>query len=144
VAGGENHHQQIAETIFEKKPIGIKTTGKVSQEIMDAAGNPYTVYFSHTANIDVYVNIQVNVNTQFEGENGISEIRRNISSYIDNLGIGGGVILSALYGEIHKVTGVEDVRSLKLSTDGENWSTSNISANNYEDCTCKQVTVEVI
>ena len=144
VAGGENYHQQIAEAIFDKKPIGIKTAGSVSQEITDAAGNPYTVYFSHTAIIDVYVNIQVNVSTQFEGDSGIEEITDNISNYIDNLGVGGAVILSALYGEIHKVAGVEEVTSLKLSTDGSIWSTSNISANNFENCTCKQVTVEVI
>ena len=144
VAGGENYHQQIAEAIFEKKPIGIKTAGNVSQRITDATGNPYTVYFSHTANIDVYVSIQVKANSQFEGESGTIEIQNNISNYIDNLGVGGAVILSALYGEIHKVAGVEEVTSLKLSTDGSTWSTSNISANNFEDCTCKQVTIEVI
>ena len=35
VSGGNNYHEQIAETIFEKKPIGIKTHGKISQEITD-------------------------------------------------------------------------------------------------------------
>ena len=144
VSGGENYHQQIAEAIFDKKPIGIKTTGSESCEITDAAGNPYTVYFSHTATIDVYVNIQVNVNTYFEGEIGIEKIRSNISNYIDNLGVGNSVILSALYGQIHSVAGVEEVTTLKLSTNGETWSTSNISADNYENCICKQVTIEVI
>ncbi len=144
VQGGENYHQQIAEAIFEKKPIGIKTTGSVGQEITDAAGNPYTVYFSHTAIIDVYVNIQVNVSTQFEGDSGIEEIKNNITDYVESLGVGGSVILSALYGEIHKVAGVEEVTTLKLSTDGNTWTTSNIMANNYENCICKQVTIEVI
>lgn len=144
VSGGVNYHKEIAEAIFDKKPIGIKTTGDESYSITDAGGNSYTVYFSHTSTIDVYVKIKIDVNTQFEGDSGIDEIKNNIASYIENLGVGGSVILSALYGEIHSVAGVEEVKSLELSTDGTTWTTSNISADNYENCICKQVTIEVI
>lgn len=144
VAGGENYHEQIAQAIFDKKPIGIKTVGSIPVPIKDAAGGTYTIYFSHTASIDVYVKIKVKANTQFEGESGNAEIQSNIVNYIDNLGVGGSVILSALYGEIHKVAGVEEVTELKLSTNGESWSAANISADNYENCVCKQVIIEVI
>lgn len=144
VAGGENYHKEIAEAIFDKKPIGIKTTGEVNYSVIDAAGNPYVVYFSHTANINVYVKVIIHANAKFEGDSGIAEIQANINNYVDNLAVGNPVILSALYGEIHKVIGVEDVTSLQLSTNGTSWSSSNISANNFENCVCKQVTVEVI
>lgn len=144
VSGGENYHQQIAEAIFDKKPIGIKTTGNESCEVTNATGGIYTVYFSHTQNINVYVKVKIKTSTQFEGETGKAEIQNNIATYINNLGVGGAVILSALYGQVHSVTGVNEVTELKVSTNGTSWVAENITTDNYEKCNCVQVIVEVI
>ena len=144
VAGGEDYHKEIAEAIFNKKPIGIKTTGQVSYDVEDVSGGTYTVYFSHTGEIKVYVKVAIKTSNIYEGFDGEAEIQNNIMTYIDGLEIGSSVVLSALYGEIHKVAGVTEVTSLLLSTDGSTWETTNIDPQRYEKCSCVSVVVEVV
>lgn len=142
INGGHNHHKEIAETIFEKKPIGIKTTGNIAQEIIDSGNNKHTINFSHTTNATVYVRTAIKTNTKFEGETGKQEIKNNLETYIDNVGIGNPVILSSLYGQIHSVVGVQEVVELQLSTDGVSWSADNITVDAYENCMCVQVEIK--
>lgn len=143
VSGGNNYHQQIAETIFEKKPIGIKTHGKISQEITDAGGHTHIIKFSHTTDKKVYVRVAIIVDAKFEGEAGKEEIRGNLETYINNIGIGKPVILSSLYGQIHSVNGVVEVDTLELSTNGSSWGTNNIPVEEYESAICYQVQIKV-
>lgn len=142
INGGLNYHKEIAETIFEKKPIGIKTTGNVAQEIIDSGNNTHTINFSHTTNATVYVRTAIKTNSKFEGDTGKQDIKSNLETYIDNVGIGNPVILSSLYGQIHSVVGVQEVVELQLSTDGVSWSTDNITVDAYENCMCVQVEIK--
>lgn len=144
VNGGEEYHEEIAEAIFDKKPIGIVTCGSVSQEILDNGGYPHIIKFSHTANVPVYVHMSIKVDTKFEGDTGKEAIKSNIEAYIDNVGIGNSVVLSSLYGQIHSVTGVQEVTVLELSKNGTEWTTSNITVSQYEKCMCVQVDIEVV
>lgn len=142
VNGGDNYHKEIAEAIFDKKPIGIKTYGKVSQEILDMGGYSHTINFSHTTNAPVYVRVAIKTSNEFEGNKGKQQIKSNLETYIDNVGIGNSVVLSSLYGQIHSVTGVQEVTELQLSTDGSSWSTDNITVDAYENCVCMQVEIK--
>lgn len=142
VSGGENYHTEIAETIFDKKPIGIKTYGTVAQVITDEGGQTHTINFSHTENINVYVRVAIKTNSEFKGETGKEEIKNNLETYIDNAAIGKSIILSSLYGQIHSVTGVMEVTELLLSTNGTNWSASNIETSQNESCVCYQVQIK--
>ena len=142
ICGGEDYHDQIAETIFEKKPIGIKTTGNVEHEILDDGGNAHTIKFSHTTNKPVYVRAAIKTTIEFEGEVGKQEIKDNLESYIDNVGIGNSVVLSSLYGQIHSVTGVQEVTELLLSVDGNVFSSQNITVDEYENCICLEVQIK--
>lgn len=143
VSGGTNYHQQIAETIFEKKPIGIKTHGKISQEITDAGGHTHTIKFSHTTDKKVYVRVAIITDAKFEGEAGKGKIRNKLETYINNIGIGKSVILSSLYGQIHSVSGVVEVDALELSANGSVWGTDNILVEEYETAICHQVQLKV-
>lgn len=141
VSGGENYHEEIAKMIFEKKPLGIKTCGNVSQTITDEGGYTHEIKFSHTAYVDVRVKVSVRTVATFEGETGTAQISSNIESYVNNLGVGTSVILSALYGQIHAVTGVKEVVSLTLSTDGASYTESNIDIDEWEIARCIEVEV---
>lgn len=142
VHGGYDKHEEIANAIFDKKPVGIKTTGSVEQTITDDGGYTHVIKFSHTTNVEVYVRVAISTNSQFEGETGKVAIKDNLETYIDNVGIGNPVVLSSLYGQIHSVTGVTEVAELLLSTNGTSWSTGNISdIKPYENCICKQVEI---
>ena len=142
IQGGEDYHKQIAETIYEKKPLGIKTYGTISQTIYDNAGREKTINFSHTSNINVYVKLKVSTDATFDDVKSVEQIQENITDYINGLGVGSNVILSALYGKIHGVQGVVDVTAIQLSTNGSSWSTANITVSEYETALCQTVEVE--
>lgn len=144
VTGGESYEQQIAETIFDKKPIGVKTTGTNTVTVMDEGGYTHTIKFSRTEKIDVYTKIEIVTTPEFKGEAGITEIKNNIASYINGLGVGKDIITSSLYGLIYSVTGVEKVILLKVSTDGTTYSTEDISINEYQCAASNNVIVDIV
>lgn len=144
IYGGENYETEIAETIYTKKPIGIKTYGKIQKTVTDEGGYEHVINFSHTEDINVYVSAKIKTDTTFEGDEGITEIQNNLINYINGLGVGEPVILSSLYGKIHSVQGVDEVMILTLSNDGSAYSTANIAIDSYQVAVCKKVSVEVI
>ena len=144
VSGGNDYHQEIAETIFEKKPVGIKTTGDVGVEVFDDGGNAHMVYFSTALNVPVKVKVQIKTDNTF-GENGGEQIKENISTFIDAVGIGKTLVLSTLYAQIYSVTGVVEATSLQLSTNGgTSYSSANVSVPKYGVVVCDGVEVEVV
>ncbi len=143
VDGGENYHEEIAETILDKKPIGIKTFGNISHDIVDDGGYTHTLNFSHAESAPVYLRVAVKTSAEFEGENGKQKIKSNLETYIDNVGIGKPVVYSALYGKIHSVAGVQEVTELQMCTDGSSWSTNNIEVLAYQVCVCTQVEIKL-
>ncbi len=143
VAGGENHHFEIAHAIYEKKPLGIKTYGTQSYTITDNGGFSHTINFSHCAYISIDVNIKIKINSDFNEVSGKEEISKNIADHINSLGVGNNVILSSLYGHIHSVIGVSEV--MELTVQKENLEKNgNISINAWEIARCSNVNVAVI
>lgn len=143
ISGGEDYHAQIAETIFDKKPIAIKTCGTVSQTVTDDGGYTHTIKFSHTTDIDVYLKIAIKTTTSFSDDTGKEDIRNNIRNYVNSVGVGKPVILSQLYGLIHEVNGVQEVTAITQSTNGTTWSASNISVESYQNCVFKQLSLKL-
>ena len=144
VAGGDGHSQEIAEAIFATKPVGIKTNGATSVDITDEGGYSHTIKYNSITNTEVTVKISIKTNNYFEGDSGISKIQDNIKHYINGLGVGGDVILSALYGYIYSVTGVEKVTSLTLSTDGTTFGSNDITISSLQNASCSTVNVTVV
>lgn len=137
---GENYDDNaVAEMIFNKAPIGIKTcstkesgsTDRVEVKILDDGGYSHTILFSRTATIDVHIKISYRKNVMFE-ENGETQIKQNLIEYINSLGVGTDIIFSSLYGYIYNVPGVEEVSSLTISTNGTTYATSNIVIDAWE------------
>lgn len=135
VYGQNLDNQQIAQAIFDKSPIGIKScstsTNPISVSVIDDGGFSHTVNFSYTENVNVYIKISIKTNSDFESD-GITQIKNVLTSYIDNLGVGTDVILSTLYGKIYSVAGIEDVTKIELSTDGTTYSAANIVVDNTQ------------
>lgn len=145
----EEIDMQIAETIFDKAPIGIKTcttsakeSDKVEKTILDDGGYEHTIYFSRTEEIAVYVKMEIVTDAKFE-VNGDEQIKNAIVSYIDSLGVGADVVLSTLYGHIHSVAGVVAVTDLTLSTDGTDYSAESITINEWQAANTDAEKVEV-
>lgn len=142
IAGGVGYEQEIAETIFDKKPIGIKTYGTISQDITDDGGYTHTIKFARTESVNVTVKVKVDTTAEFEST-GIDKIKKNIEEYINGLGVGNSVIYSALYSYIYSVSGVKKVTLLQLSTNGTTFGTSDITIGQYQNAVCAAVNVEV-
>ena len=143
ITGGEDYHVEIAETIFDKKPIGIKTHGQITQVITDIGGHSHDIKFSYTENVPVYVLMEITTNSDYEAD-GAKQITNKLKDYIDNLGVGADVILSSLYGYIHSVSGVAEVHSLKLSTDNSSFIADSVEISPYQSAICSEVTVNVV
>lgn len=116
----------VAQAIFDKKPLGIKSHGDVEVEVIDEGGATHIVKFSRTAQVDVYVKISILTSNFFETD-GIDQIKTNIAAYINALKNGEEVYLNSLYSYIYKASGVVNVPSLTMSTDGASYSTSDLT-----------------
>lgn len=144
VLGGEEYAQEIAQAIFEKRPVGVQTWGTESVTIKDLSGNNRVVKYTPAPESSVTVRIRIKTNTAFP-DDGVDRIYTAVSNYINNLGIGNSLVLSALYGYIYGVPGVTEVASLELSTNGgASYSTSNVTVPQYGVAICAAVHTEVI
>ena len=76
--------------------------------------------------------MKIVTDAKFEGDDGIKQVKNAITTYIDSLGVGADVVLSTLYGHIHSVVGVVEVKELKLSTDGTTYNAANITIGEYQ------------
>ena len=143
VQGGDDYHQEIAEAIFSMRPIGIQAVGDITVTVLDACGNEKTIGFSKTPTTSVLVKAVLKTDTNFPSD-GAALVQANIAAYINGLGVGNSLVLSAIYGHIYSIAGVLEVSSLELSTDGgSSYSTANVTVPKYGVIVCSDVTVEV-
>lgn len=144
VLGGDDYEQEIAQAIFEKRPVGVRTVGTNAVTIKDLSGNERVVKYSPAPNVPVTVRMKIKTSVAFP-DDGVARIQQAISTYINNLGIGTSLVLSSLYGCIYGVPGVAEVSTLELSTDGgASYSTGNVTVPQYGVAVCAAVHVEVI
>lgn len=115
----------IAETIWENKPLGIRSYGNTTQTIYDSQGFPHEIGFERPNPVDIYIRMDLTTNSNYP-QNGDDLIRSNLASYFtSDFGIGDDVVYSRLYTPINSVPG-HAVNSLEVSTDGVTWTMTNI------------------
>lgn len=140
VAGGDDYGQEIAEAIFNTKPVGIQTNGTITKTVTDEGGYTHEIKYNKMQTVNVTVAVSVVTTVDFENT-GIETIQDNIKDYINSFDFGDDVILSTLYGYIYSVKGVERVTELKLSTDGTTFTTDDIDVSILECARCDTVIV---
>ena len=141
----ESANQEIAQAIFRKKPIGIKSHGKVSAMALDDTGAEHKIWFTKFENVPIYMKIKIKTDRFFQSE-GISEIKHNLANAVNSFAEGSALIQSSLYCQIYSVPGVTEVTELLLSTDGETYAAQNIPVAVSEKLIAdlEQVQIEVI
>ena len=87
VYGGENYKQEIAQAIFEKAPIGIKTCSTVTPtpdwlpvSVFDDGGYEHEIYFSFTQNVSINITISYKKDNKFEAD-GETQIKNILTDY---------------------------------------------------------------
>lgn len=141
VAGGADYGTEIGEAIFRTKPAGIKTNGTIQVEIIDDGGFTRLIKYNNVQSINVSVKAEIEVSVDFEGDTAMAEIKDNIMHYINSLGVGTDVVLSALYGYIYAEKGVVKVTSLKLSTNGTTFNTDDVEISALQIAVCNSVDI---
>lgn len=127
ILGGNS--QQIAQTIWENKPIGILSQGDTTVVIKDQQGFDHNISFKIPDPITIYVALTVSedpeASTPFPGD-GVDQIKTQIIDYAKtNIGVGKDVIYSRLFTPINNVPG-HQIDSLFIGTSPAPVGTSNI------------------
>ena len=126
VSGGLS--TDIANAIWDNKPIGILSYGNTTVSINDVQGFAHNVSFSRPTPVVIYISIDITTNANFPA-NGNAAIQSALIAYFAaNLGTGDDVIYSRLYTPINSVGGHEVV-SLKIGTTPSPTGTTNIVIN---------------
>ena len=139
VDGGMDYHQEIGEAIFDKKPVGIGTYGNESVFVSYGGLTDYEIKFSHSSDVGIYVDLNIVTNDEFES-GGKEKIKANIELFINSLGIGNSLAATMLYSQIYSVTGVTSA-TLQVSTDGTDYSLTDITVKPFECCALQQLTI---
>lgn len=115
----------IANAIWENKPIGILSYGNTTVSINDIQGFPHDVSFSRPDPVVIYISIDLTTNANYPAS-GDDLIKQALIDYFSsNIGIGDDVVYSRLYTPINSVPGHE-VNSLTIGTSPSPIGTSNI------------------
>lgn len=115
---------EVAKAIWLNRPTGIRSQGSETVSIIDSFGYTRDIRFSRPEYAPIYIRMDITTDSTFPSD-GVEQIKSNLMAHIGSLEINEDVIYSRLYTPINKVVG-HQVESLEISTDGENWQTSNI------------------
>jgi uncharacterized phage protein gp47/JayE len=111
----EADDNDIAQAIWDNKPAGIPSEGDENGTAEDSRGDEHTVAFSRAAGVDMYFEIDLDIDTETYPLDGDDQIKEAIVAYGDShYKIGTDVVPSALYGAIHAIDGVEAITALRL------------------------------
>lgn len=124
VVGGSS--ADIANTIWQNKPMGITSHGSTSVVILDSQGLSHTIRFERPDPITIYITIDLTTDVLFPAT-GVNDIKSALIQYFeDNIGVGDDVIYSRLYTPINSVAG-HQVDGLFIGTSPSPVTSSNIA-----------------
>lgn len=106
VLGGDDN--EIAHTIVNHEAAGITLVGSKAIDVQDATGNKRTVHFDHAIDKPIYVKVKVNVNENWNDDEGADDIKTAVADYINHLIIGKTLFLTRLYPLVYGVNGINE------------------------------------
>lgn len=118
---------KIAQAIFDSKAAGIQTYGSSSGNAVDSEGVTHVMYFSRPTVLNVYVTVDVVTVADDYPADGAAQIKAALVNYADTRFVfGSDVVPSALSSQCFKVSGVDEVTSVKIGTAPSPSSTSRL------------------
>lgn len=143
VQGGTD--EDIAQTIFDSKPVGIETFGTTSDTVTDSQGVVHTIEFTRPTLIDIHFALTVVTNANEFPADGEQQIIDALVALGDTLTIGEDVIAIAFRCVPLDIDGVTDVTVFLLDTSGPPVGTTNIAIDTRElaDFDPSRITVTV-
>lgn len=139
VLGGVS--SEIANSIWENKPMGIRSFGNTVVNIFDSQGFSHAIGFNRPDPVPIYITINLTTDSNFPAT-GPDDIKSNLVSYFDNLGIGDDVIYSRLYTPINLTPG-HQIDSMFIGTSPNPTGTANIVINFGQLATLSSANIQV-
>ncbi len=144
VLGGSS--QIIAETIWENKPMGIRSQGNTSIAVTDSQGFLHNIAFERPSPITIYVDMTLSLNPEapvpFPGD-GVEQIQDSIIAYAsENFGVGKDVVYSRLFTPINLVPG-HQIDSLFIGTSPSPAGQANIVINFNDISSWESINISV-
>lgn len=125
VLGGTS--SEVANAIWENKPMGIRSFGDTVVNIFDSQGFSHAIGFNRPDPVPIYITINLTTDSNFPAT-GPDSIKSALVDYFSNLGIGDDVIYSRLYTPINLTPG-HQIDSMFIGTSPSPSSTNNIVIN---------------
>lgn len=118
----------IAQTIWENKPLGIRSYGNTSVTIYDSQGFPHDIGFERPNPVNVYISIELQTDSNYP-QDGDAVMKSAIAAYMEaNFGIGDDIVYSRLYTPVNSVPG-HQVLDLSIGTSPNPTGKVNIPVN---------------
>lgn len=118
---------QIANSIWENKPMGIRSFGSTVVVIYDSQGFAHNIGFKRPDPVPVYITLNLSTDSSYPAT-GDDDIRSDLTAYIDKLRIGDDVVYSRLYTPINNTSGFQ-INSMYIGTSANPTGTSNVVVN---------------
>ncbi len=104
----------VAQAIWDSKPVGIETIGSSSEDAVDVNGGLHEMSFDRATEQETWLEIDVEIDASRFPADGDDRIRQAVVDYADaNWRIGRDVILSALYGPVFTVSGLIRITAVR-------------------------------
>ncbi len=142
----EADDEEIAQTIWDSKPSGGQTVGTTSQEVLDSTGIPRPVYFSRATVVNVWLEYDATVDSNFFPLTGADLIKLAAAAYgVSRLNLGLDVFAMAFKAQALTVAGVLDVPALRLGFTASPVGTANltITGRQIANIDTSRITVDV-
>lgn len=108
---------EIAQAIWNAKPVGIQTVGGDTGTAFDNQGAARTINFDRAAEVEVYLEFDIEIDAATWPADGENQIADAIVDFADaEWTIGEDVILSALYGTVFSISGVRRIAAVRAGT----------------------------
>lgn len=122
VLGGTS--SEVANAIWENKPMGIRSFGDTVVNIFDSQGFSHAIGFNRPDPVPIYITINLTTDSNFPAT-GPDSIKSALIDYFSKLGIGDDVIYSRLYTPINLTPG-HQIDNMFIGTSPSPTGTSNI------------------
>lgn len=123
VIGGVS--SDIANAIWNNKPIGISSEGNTTVSIVDIQGFNHDVSFQRPTPVPVYISVSLTTDSNYPVD-GDEKVKSALVSYFGSLKVGEDIIYSRLYTPINTVPG-HQIDSLFIGTSPAPVGTANIT-----------------
>jgi len=126
----------VAQTIYDYKPLGIASYGNTSQGVTNEYGQSFTINFSRATGIVIAVRVTYSLySEETEVSNRDDLIRQAVVDHINSLDIGEDVITGRMFSVVYGASGgigevTVEIQTLASSGDAPNggsWSTNTIA-----------------